>query len=42
MGEINAASRKIADIVTAIDEIAFQTNLLALNREEASPALIGY
>jgi methyl-accepting chemotaxis protein len=31
MGEINAASRKIADIVTAIDEIAFQTNLLALN-----------
>jgi hypothetical protein len=31
MGEINAASRKIADIITAIDEIAFQTNLLALN-----------
>jgi methyl-accepting chemotaxis protein len=31
MEEINAASRKIADIVTAIDEIAFQTNLLALN-----------
>ena len=31
MTEINAASRKIADIITAIDEIAFQTNLLALN-----------
>jgi methyl-accepting chemotaxis protein len=31
MGEINASSRKIADIITTIDEIAFQTNLLALN-----------
>jgi ABC-type transporter Mla subunit MlaD len=31
MGEINQASRKIVDIITAIDEIAFQTNLLALN-----------
>jgi methyl-accepting chemotaxis protein len=31
MNEINASSRKIADIITAIDEIAFQTNLLALN-----------
>ncbi len=31
MAEINAASRKIADILSAIDEIAFQTNLLALN-----------
>jgi len=31
MGEINAASKKIADIITVIDEIAFQTNLLALN-----------
>lgn len=31
MEEINSASRKIANIVTAIDEIAFQTNLLALN-----------
>jgi methyl-accepting chemotaxis protein len=31
MGEINAASRKIADIIGVIDEIAFQTNLLALN-----------
>ena len=28
---INAASRRIADIVGLIDEIAFQTNLLALN-----------
>ncbi|AWM40514.1 Methyl-accepting chemotaxis protein II [Gemmata obscuriglobus] len=31
MGEINASSKKIAEIITTIDEIAFQTNLLALN-----------
>ncbi len=31
MGEINHSSKKIADIITTIDEIAFQTNLLALN-----------
>jgi methyl-accepting chemotaxis protein len=31
MGDINTSSKKIADIITAIDEIAFQTNLLALN-----------
>ncbi len=31
MGEINSSSRKIADIISVIDEIAFQTNLLALN-----------
>ena len=31
MREINTSSRKIADIVSLIDEIAFQTNLLALN-----------
>ncbi|HKR77029.1 MAG TPA: methyl-accepting chemotaxis protein [Rhodanobacter sp.] len=31
MGGISASSRKIADIVGLIDEIAFQTNLLALN-----------
>ncbi|MGC1550723.1 MAG: methyl-accepting chemotaxis protein [Rhodanobacter sp.] len=31
MREINSSSRKIADIVSLIDEIAFQTNLLALN-----------
>jgi methyl-accepting chemotaxis protein len=31
MSEINEASKKIADIIGVIDEIAFQTNLLALN-----------
>jgi methyl-accepting chemotaxis protein len=31
MGEINASSRKIADIISVIDGIAFQTNILALN-----------
>ena len=31
MAEINNASKKIADIIGVIDEIAFQTNLLALN-----------
>ena len=31
MGQINESSRKIADIIGVIDEIAFQTNLLALN-----------
>ena len=31
MGGINLASKKIADIIGVIDEIAFQTNLLALN-----------
>jgi len=31
MNEINVASKKIADIIVAIDEIAFQTNILALN-----------
>ena len=31
MGEINKSSKKIADIIGVIDEIAFQTNLLALN-----------
>ncbi len=31
MDEINTASKKIADIISVIDEIAFQTNLLALN-----------
>jgi methyl-accepting chemotaxis protein len=31
MAEINDASKKIADIIVVIDEIAFQTNLLALN-----------
>lgn len=31
MAEINDASRRIADIIGVIDEIAFQTNLLALN-----------
>ena len=31
MSAINTSSRKIADIISVIDEIAFQTNLLALN-----------
>jgi methyl-accepting chemotaxis protein len=31
MEEINKSSKKITDIITVIDEIAFQTNLLALN-----------
>ncbi len=31
MEEINHSSKRIADIITTIDEIAFQTNLLALN-----------
>ncbi|MFJ3314964.1 methyl-accepting chemotaxis protein [Herbaspirillum huttiense] len=31
MGEINEASRKIVDIISVIDGIAFQTNILALN-----------
>jgi methyl-accepting chemotaxis protein len=31
MTEINGSSRRIADIITTIDDIAFQTNLLALN-----------
>lgn len=31
MKEVNLASRKIADITTTIDEIAFQTNILAIN-----------
>lgn len=31
MAEIESASKKISDIISVIDEIAFQTNLLALN-----------
>ncbi|WP_334132605.1 methyl-accepting chemotaxis protein [Silanimonas lenta] len=31
MGEIHAQSRKVEDIITVIDGIAFQTNILALN-----------
>jgi methyl-accepting chemotaxis protein len=31
MSDINEASKRIADIIGVIDEIAFQTNLLALN-----------
>jgi CHASE3 domain sensor protein len=31
MVDINKSSKQVADIITAIDEIAFQTNLLALN-----------
>ena len=31
MDDINTASRKIVDIISVIDDIAFQTNILALN-----------
>jgi len=31
MAEISASSKKVADIISVIDDIAFQTNLLALN-----------
>lgn len=31
MSEISSSSKKVADIIGVIDEIAFQTNLLALN-----------
>ena len=31
MGSINTSARKIVDIITVIDGIAFQTNILALN-----------
>ncbi len=31
MGRISAGSRRISDIISVIDDIAFQTNLLALN-----------
>ena len=31
MNEIDSSSKKIADIIKVIDEIAFQTNMLALN-----------
>jgi methyl-accepting chemotaxis protein len=31
MGRITASSKKVADIVSVIDDIAFQTNILALN-----------
>lgn len=31
MSQINSSSKKVADIIGVIDEIAFQTNLLALN-----------
>lgn len=31
MGEIHASSRKVVDIISVIDSIAFQTNILALN-----------
>jgi methyl-accepting chemotaxis protein len=31
MSEISAASRKVGDIISTVNEVAFQTNLLALN-----------
>ena len=38
MGSINASSKKIADIITVIDGIAFQTNILALLEQAAAAA----
>jgi len=41
MSAISGSSKKIADIIGVIDEIAFQTNLLALNAAvEAVRALV--
>ena len=37
MDQINAASRKINDIIGVIDGIAFQTNILALNAAGSGP-----
>ena len=37
MEEISAASRKITDIISVIDGIAFQTNILALNAVAGCP-----
>jgi len=31
MGEISTASKKVGDIISTVNEVAFQTNLLALN-----------
>ena len=31
MNDISSSSKKIEEIITVIDDIAFQTNLLALN-----------
>jgi len=31
MGEISSSSKRIGDIITTVNEVAFQTNLLALN-----------
>ena len=41
MGGINIASRRIADIVSVIDELAFQTNLLAFYAAVCSGARAG-
>jgi len=40
MGEISDSARRIVDIISLIDGIAFQTNILALNAavEAAAPA----
>jgi methyl-accepting chemotaxis protein len=38
MGDIQQSSRKIGDIISVIDGIAFQTNILALNAAVGSGA----
>jgi len=39
MDSINESSRKIVDIISVIDGIAFQTNILALNAAVEAPGL---
>ena len=40
MKGINESSRKISDIISVIDGIAFQTNILALNAPSKQPGLV--
>ena len=41
MDEINASSKKIADIIGVIDGIAFQTNILALPKQTVTEIDVG-